>query len=231
MFFFFADRKENDKLIIDNKDDLTHLKVLRLNSDERLRIVFDDAIYLCEVSELSKKRAEFKILDKEDIFETKIKVNLYQGYPKKKKFEYIIEKVVEIGIDSITPFQSKNSVSKYESKKKERFKKIAKEACIQSHNPNMPEIKDIIDISDIKPAEGLNLILWHEADNNLRQVIKENRNINSVNFIVGSEGGLAIEEIQELKEKGFIPVKLPANVLRTETAALVFLSILRYEMQ
>jgi len=230
LFFFFADKLDNDKLIIDNKDDLSHIKVLRLKDGERLKIVYQGHVYLCDVCLMSKKRCEFKIIDDLEKIEKKHHFNLFQGYPKKKKFEFIIEKTIELGIDMIVPFNSENCVSKYDNKKQERFYKIAKEACMQSHNPVIPKISHICDLKDIRSCSGAKYVLWHKAEKNIKEVLMEPSDIETVDFICGPEGGLTDEEISDVEKKGFIPVRLPTNVLRTETAALVFLSILRYEM-
>jgi 16S rRNA (uracil1498-N3)-methyltransferase len=49
-------------------------------------------------------------------------------------------------------------------------------------------------------------------------------------MMVGPEGGFTEGEVKLAKEKGFIPVKLGQRILRTETAAIVMVGILQYEL-
>jgi 16S rRNA (uracil1498-N3)-methyltransferase len=48
--------------------------------------------------------------------------------------------------------------------------------------------------------------------------------------MVGPEGGFDPEEVRRAKEMGFIPVSLGRRILRTETAAIVLVGILQYEL-
>ena len=48
--------------------------------------------------------------------------------------------------------------------------------------------------------------------------------------MVGPEGGFEAEEVRRAQEEGFIPVTLGQRILRTETAAIVLVGILQYEL-
>ncbi len=50
----------------------------------------------------------------------------------------------------------------------------------------------------------------------------------AVALVVGPEGGLAREEVDALRAAGGVPVSLGPLVLRTETAALAALAVLRH---
>ncbi|HEX8951737.1 MAG TPA: RsmE family RNA methyltransferase, partial [Polyangia bacterium] len=47
---------------------------------------------------------------------------------------------------------------------------------------------------------------------------------------IGPEGGFTVEEVEAARAAGFAPVGLGPRILRTETAALVVLSILGYAL-
>ena len=47
-------------------------------------------------------------------------------------------------------------------------------------------------------------------------------------LVVGPEGGLAREEVRLLRDLGGVPVSLGPLVLRTETAGLAALAVLRH---
>jgi 16S rRNA (uracil1498-N3)-methyltransferase len=47
-------------------------------------------------------------------------------------------------------------------------------------------------------------------------------------LVIGPEGGLSRAEVRQLVDRGAIPVTLGRRVLRTETAALAALAVLRH---
>jgi 16S rRNA (uracil1498-N3)-methyltransferase len=52
----------------------------------------------------------------------------------------------------------------------------------------------------------------------------------SASVIVGPEGDLTPDEIVDARVAGFVPLSLGHTILRTETAAICGLSILRFEL-
>jgi len=77
--------------------------------------------------------------------------------------------------------------------------------------------------------ESLRLILWEKGGENLKEILKKLRRESRIFFIVGPEGGLSGQEVEEAKKVGFIPVTLGERILRSETASLCLMSILQYE--
>jgi 16S rRNA (uracil1498-N3)-methyltransferase len=85
----------------------------------------------------------------------------------------------------------------------------------------------------LKYAEGndLKVILWEKGNENpLRDVLRSKGNCGQVAMMVGPEGGFESEEVRRAQEEGFIPVTLGQRIMRTETAAIVLVGILQYEL-
>ena len=64
-----------------------------------------------------------------------------------------------------------------------------------------------------------------------RKLIDGMRNDLSVGVFIGPEGGFDEAEIKRTEEAGFVSFSMGKRILRTETAALVFLSWLVYSME
>jgi 16S rRNA (uracil1498-N3)-methyltransferase len=77
--------------------------------------------------------------------------------------------------------------------------------------------------------EALKIVLYEREGQSLKNVLKGS-SPQRVYAMVGPEGGLAEEEIEMAKGKGFVSVKLGQRILRTETAAITLLGILQYEL-
>ncbi len=238
MFRFFVDDSNllDDKIYIES-DDFHHAKnVLRLNIGESLELVGKDFLYLGNIEDINKDYLRVKVQTKETIeFEPPI-IRLFQGLPKGDKFEYIIQKAVELGVDEIIPFESERTVVKYKEKsyvkKQVRYEKIIKGAAMQSKRYQIPKLFLPIKFNDIeKSVDGLGLLAFEESNKPLKKLLKDIDKVNSIDIVIGPEGGFSNQEVEYLISKGFDSISLGKRILRTETASLNLLSILRYELE
>lgn len=91
----------------------------------------------------------------------------------------------------------------------------------------------MISMASFKKGD-LNLLLYEgEKQRGIKEVIygarEFDRRVKSIILLVGPEFGFYNQEIEMAVNAGFIPVSLGSQILRTETAPLVALSILQYE--
>jgi 16S rRNA (uracil1498-N3)-methyltransferase len=135
-----------------------------------------------------------------------------------KRSEDLIEKLSELGVESITFFEAERSVVK-DSRKLERFEKIAKASASQSNRASPISIKLLgslkLALSEIQSENKLVAALVDGATP-LAAEIKPT----STAFAVGPEGDFTLDEYELLFQFGFKPVSLGNLVLRSETAAL-----------
>jgi len=144
-------------------------------------------------------------------------------------------------------------------KKSHRWQDIAMRAVQQSRRARVPTIekyRSFVEALEYCREEGLKVLLWEKEGKSLRDVLKKYSasDPSFENFIlspplekggeggfksgcpertyimVGPEGGFTEEEVRLAEKKGFIPVKLGQRILRTETAAIVLIGILQYEL-
>lgn len=232
-FFEKIESLSSDKIYLSEKN-TRHINVIRINSDEIFEIVIDDEIFDVQIDEFSKKNIVCKVLTKRKEEDNKLKINLYQGLPKSDKLELIIQKATELGISKIIPFISSRSVvkwdSKKESKKIERYSEIAQSASEQSKRITIPIIKESINFDELcESIKNQNTILAYENyGENLSSCLDVS--MDTVNIIIGPEGGFSEEEVLKLKSFGAKVVNLGKRILRTETAAIVLVGLVQYEI-
>ncbi len=167
-----------------------------------------------------------------------IKINLWQSNPKKGLLEQIIQKTTELGITSITPIITERTVAnpkKRESNLKERYEKVIVEACKQSENPLFPIINEVQSFNEImekvKPSSEKYFFLsptGHMNIKNYAEDLVKDPSTKEINYIIGPEGGFCDKEVTLMKNKGFSDVSYGKTILRTETAAIAVMAILRY---
>lgn len=138
------------------------------------------------------------------------------------RMEWLVEKLVEIGIDRFVPIRCKRSERK--DFKVERVEKIAVSAMKQSLKAVLPSIEPLTTLSAFLKGcgvEGQRFVGWCD-DSAPRQLLAKTYTPGAdVAILIGPEGDFTPEEIEQCRAAGFIPVTMGDNRLRTETAALV----------
>lgn len=230
--------KENifeNKIVIDEKGDVNHLKnVFRVKIDEKVRAVDGEKEYLCRVAELDKKSVTL-VIDEifEDRFSTKVKIDAAIGILKNDKMDLTIQKLTEIGINKIIPLSTKRGVAKV-SEKKDKWDLIVREALKQCQGVKPLIIDEVTKIEKLKLEDYDLVIVPYECEDEytLKNLLrKQTKELKSVLYIVGPEGGFDIKEIEYLKQKGANIVTLGKRILRAETASIVVGGVLINEFQ
>lgn len=238
-FFVREDMVQNNKIIVTGED-VNHIKnVLRYKIGDKIEISSGDSLeYLCEIYDIKKDEIIANIIDCfGNESEPNIKITLYQGLPKAEKMELIIQKCVELGIDSIVPINTDRTIAKLngkEEKKLLRWNKISEASAKQSRRGKIPQIKNVMSFKEaVKEAKEYSLAVIpyeKETNNNIKKIIK-NFSGKDIAIFIGAEGGFTEGEIAIAKLGGITPITLGKRILRTETAGFITTAILLYELE
>lgn len=237
--FFTSPENIRDEKITLFPDDIRHIiHVLRMKAGEHLTVCdtkgFD---YSCEIAGISDKDIALKIISKnKTTSEPEVNVILYQGLPKQEKMEFIIQKSVELGISKIVPVETERAIVKLrdkEDKKVARWQKISEAAAKQSCRGIIPFIENPISFKDAvlsSLATDLSLIPYELEEKKGIKPYMEGFKGKSISIFIGPEGGFTEAEIKFASVNKIMPVTLGKRILRTETAGLVALSLIMYEL-
>ncbi|MDR0560186.1 MAG: 16S rRNA (uracil(1498)-N(3))-methyltransferase [Prevotellaceae bacterium] len=135
------------------------------------------------------------------------------------RFEWFVEKAVEIGVEEITPLLCKHSERRV--LKFERLEKIVISAMKQSLNLNFPKINPLTRFDDFIQInfDGQKFIAHCEEKTvNFADAISSQK---SIQILIGPEGDFSKQEIENAISHRYIPVSLGNSRLRTETAGMV----------
>lgn len=243
-FFVETDQIKDNKIKIIGTD-VNHItNVLRMKKEDKILIGNKQTLetYLVSIDKIEKEEIITNILEKlQTTVESNVEIDLYQGLPKADKMELIIQKTTEIGISNIVPTDMVRCVvklnDKEEKKKIERWQTIAEVAAKQSKRDKIPKIeqkvklKSIID--KIKEYDIFFVAYEEEISNTLKKELKsiERKDKYKIGVLVGPEGGISKEEVEILKQNGAKIVSLGKRILRTETAPIVIISNIIYELE
>lgn len=228
MILFFADHitPESAQLL---EDEFKHcVKVLRHKVGDEVCITDGKggrgkAI----IKNLSKSAAELDVIHWDIVDAKEHTIILAIGPPKTRaRWEWMLEKSTELGVDLILPFVGKHS--ERTRLNLSRSKKIIRSAALQSLRYYHPQIKDLENLTDvIAPYHdaSVNKLVAHYRPENKHLLNADLLQKTSIIFI-GPEGDFNIEEVKYFEESGFNMVNLGSNRLRTETAAVSAVNIL-----
>ena len=133
----------------------------------------------------------------------------------------LIQKLTEVGVNKIIPFNSERVVVKIDDKK-DKWDTIIKESMKQCRAVKKTDISEIIELKNIKFNEYDKIIYAYESSDSSFKIKDRVNNLDKkILCIVGPEGGFGLEEVNFLKNCGAIEVSLGKRILRAETAAIV----------
>ena len=228
---YFVKEKNNQNFILENTD-IHHIKkVMRCKNNDKIEIVYDKKVYLCNIDDIDSMT--LSIIDSyEEDRESNIELTIAVSLVQEQKFDLILQKLTELGVNNIIPVKTERSIVKInkikKKKKKIRWENICKEASEQSHRVTIPKIHNIISLKELlNQKKELNLICsLNEKTKPLEEYLK--KDLKNILFVIGPEGGFSNKEEQFLTENGFESTTLGKRVLRVETATIYVASIINY---
>lgn len=161
-----------------------------------------------------------------------VAVTLYQCVLKSDKFEWILQKGTELGVTTFVPVVSKRTVARPGralQSKQARWDAIVREAAEQSERGGLPVVAPAVTLTELlTSATGTRLLPWEEATGSpglLQMLGKATSPVEAVSILIGPEGGLEADEVEQAKAVGWQVVSLGSRILRAETAALAALAV------
>jgi 16S rRNA (uracil1498-N3)-methyltransferase len=210
--------------------------VLRLKKDAPI-ILFNGhgGEYLCTVAEVSRKAVLISIEQWHDrSVESPLQVTLGLGISRGDRMDLVVQKSVELGVNHITPLLTERCVVQFKDEKKSQrllhWQKIVQHAAEQSGRTALPGLQEVETLQNwVGKQQGLKVFLDPYAETTLTELTPEMMKAcpersRRVTLLTGPEGGFSNQERDMAKASGFIPVRIGARILRTETASLAALA-------
>ncbi|HHW15321.1 MAG TPA: 16S rRNA (uracil(1498)-N(3))-methyltransferase [Firmicutes bacterium] len=248
-FFCRPEDRSGDRLTLPADESRHARKVLRLGPGDRIAVLDGTGVEYEAVVEAfgpsatpaGKRRGGFcltarVLATRSRAAEPSLQVILLQGLPKGDKMDLIVQKATELGVSRIVPVQAKRSISRPEPErgpgKAARWQRIAQEAAKQAGRSLAPAVEPPRTLAQAlgRLPEGCTVIVpWEgEGRRTLAEAVAALRRDAPAALLIGPEGGLAEDEIEQAEAAGALTVTLGPRILRTETAGFVALACLLY---
>jgi 16S rRNA (uracil1498-N3)-methyltransferase len=211
-------------------EDAHHLtRVLRVEAGQKYEISDNQRVFLAEVEQARKTRVVFRVLEELDAPAVPVRVSLAVALIKFDRFEWMVEKATELGVEAVFPVETERSekgLLAAGQKRVERWRRIARESSQQSRRAKLPEIADPSPLHAFPSGEfAIRYLLDEGASLPVLDAVPADRTpADRVCVLIGPEGGWTAGERERLLP-GWTAISLGPQILRTETAALAALSI------
>ena len=218
------------------------IHVLRMTPGDEA-FVFDGCgrEFRCRFRKVDATQAVLEIKHElSDVVESPINLTLVQALAKGEKFDFIIQKATELGVDAIVPLVTRYADVRLDDeqrpKRVERWRRISLEATKQCGRRRLVEITtprtlpEFIVDCEVEPASRIQraLLFSEHGGIPLNDALADVTPQTAVCALIGPEGGWSDDELEALKDRGCLAVTLGPRVLRTETAALVALTLIQH---
>lgn len=211
-------------------------RALRLRVGDDL-VLFDGAggEYLARIAVLDREQVILDVVEWCDVeCEAPIEVTLVQALQSGEKMDMTVQKAVELGASRIVPVTSRRSTVRLAGERAvrrvEHWRSIAVAACEQCGRNRVPEVSALQGLDHWlgKSAEKgvLRLMLLPGSEQTLGSIAPPVPG-GQVDVLIGAEGGLAPDEVEQAELAGFVSIRLGPRILRTETAGLAVLAAMQ----
>lgn len=207
-------------------------RVLRLSEGDPL-ILFngDGRDYSAEVSEVQRQQVCVRIVDSHvPGNESVLRITLVQAISRGERMDYCLQKATELGVFCIQPVMCRRVEvrlnEKRQAKRLAHWRGVVVSACEQSGRAVIPDVREPVSLHEwmMTADEFPQLVLDPQAEVKISSLSTIQ---GSLSILVGPEGGLSRQELDDVMTQGVMAVSLGPRVLRTETAGPAAIAVLQ----
>jgi len=223
-YFYQPILEYNQKLTVLDEPTSKHvIQVLRMQEGEEMLLTNGKGLKAQgKIVAAERKRCGVQLSSYEKIEKRPYTFALAIAFTKNNsRNEWLLEKATEMGIDQIIPLvTSRTEKEKFNA---QRLNGILVSAMLQSQQSRMPQLTEPLALNKIFTLfkEDDQRMIAHCLDDQKRiSLLKALQPEKNTVVLIGPEGDFTPQEIDLCLEKGYQPISLGPNRLRTETAGL-----------
>src|SRR5487761_71076 len=233
---FFVEKFEGQRAEL-RGEAAEHLgRVLRAEPGQLYVLSDGEQVWLGRIEKISRTAIGFALIEQIAAEESALRIKLLLSIVKFDRMEWCLEKTTELGVTEIVPLaaaRSEKALILAAAKRASRWRKILIESAQQSRRLRPPILAEIAKVEDVFGAanEGVKILLSERANASPLREILQAVSAKEVCLAIGPEGGWTEAEFVAAAKNGFREASLGREILRTETAVIASLAILRYALE
>lgn len=234
--------QEKKATIADSDQTYKISRVLRLRENDQI-VLLDGSglVYNAQIASFFSRAIQCRLLSRRSVnTEPDLKITIAQSLLKGPKFDFALQKNIEVGISEFIPVITSRTVVRVEGNgsplelenRVQRFQKIVRDAAEQSERGMIPIVKNIVSIEELCRQNlseyDLKLVcLERSQTNGIKEVLNSlQTKVHKVLILIGPEGGFTEDEVKLSLSSGFTSVSLGKRIYRAETVGMVISGIL-----
>jgi len=219
--FFLSQTPTEDTARLEG-DEARHLaRVMRAKTGDTVEL-FDGqgTSWTATVQAIQRNHVSLRLDQKQsETISNKPNITLAVALPKGDRQKWLIEKITELGTDSLVPLTTTRSVAEPTAAAISRLQRGVIESCKQSGRNRLLEITQPQSLHNLLTTSSASLRILACPDGTPMQSILL-KPIDNILIAIGPEGGFTDDEIRTANASGFAQMSLCQNILRIETAAI-----------
>lgn len=213
--WFYAPELPRQGEIVLDSEEVRHLRAQRVKPEEKVSIFDGKGTVAIGIID---QEHHVRIHELHEVPKSDFSLVIAVAVPKGERADWMLQKLCELGVSGIVPLKAERSVVLPREAKQERWQRILVEACKQSKQAWLPELKPLSTIEETLKAKAELKLLLDQAGKLIKDALQPLPK--SILAFIGPEGGFTDEEKTMLQKAGCVPVSLGKQVLRIETAAM-----------
>lgn len=226
-FYACKSNFNNNKITLSHSEH-NHLKnVLRLKEGDQVICVMGDCYdYFCNILSIEKQHTILFVYDKKpNTANPKEKVTVFQALIKKDNMYLVTQKLNELGVLNLCPFESEYITAKDKNTKQIKLQEIAFQSSKQCGRSMPMIVSETLSFKSLlAQLSDFDAVLFaneKEKETKASTFYKSIKSEQNIAIIIGSEGGFSDREVASLLDfKNVVSVSLGTRILRSETASI-----------
>ena len=213
-------------------DDQAHrlTRVLRLRANASVRAFDGDGQeYVCTLQRDGPRWCLVPTEQVAPVAPSPLRITLAQSVSRNERMDFALQKAVELGVACIQPIIAERSTFKPQSSRlrnrQSHWQRVIAQACEQCGRADLAELCQPRESREWMADNRGAVLLSADAEVSLSDVpIAQSE----VAVLIGPEGGFSDDEMRTARDSGLTAARLGPRTMRTETAAVVALTVLQF---
>jgi 16S rRNA (uracil1498-N3)-methyltransferase len=228
----FCEDLSNDRAVISDSEAHHLLHVARLQTGSLLTL-FDGhgTEATAAIASATRRDVQCRVLAKTvHVRQNRAMLTVFASPSKADRLKWMVEKLTELGVDRLVLLNTQRTIVNPSDTKIDKLRANVVAACKQCHRPFLMDLLPLQNFESVitemsqQPQPALTFVAHPGMEREFAPAAFTSEQ--SLQLLIGPEGGFTDNEVQTAVDAGAIPMSWPSTILRIETAAIVFSSLL-----